>query len=108
MYTFSREFRAQYADESAENTDPFSFKLPVPIFKALSRTATAGKQYPAASSSCPITEITTNEDLDSFMARSCSKVGSSLPKKQKKKYLLKQCHSIIEECLKNILYSYES
>ena len=39
--TFSKELRAQYEEERAENTDPLSFKLAVPILSALSSTTTA-------------------------------------------------------------------
>ena len=66
-FTLSSEFSAQYAEESAENTDPLNFRLQVPIFNALSRTSTAFPYFPWASNSCPITEIMTKGDPSSFI-----------------------------------------
>ena len=43
--TLSKLLRAQYAEERAEKTDPRSFKLQVPIFKADSSTITAALYF---------------------------------------------------------------
>ena len=71
FFTLSKEFNAQYAEDKAENTDPLSFKLHVPIFSALSNTSTAFPYFPWASNSCPITDMMTNGDPSSFIAFSC-------------------------------------
>lgn len=47
----SKEFRAQYALESAENTDPRNFKLQDPMERAASRTPAAALYCPAPRSS---------------------------------------------------------
>uniref|UniRef100_A0A182JDH6 Uncharacterized protein n=1 Tax=Anopheles atroparvus TaxID=41427 RepID=A0A182JDH6_ANOAO len=68
---------AQCAELSAENTEPRSFSEQEPMRSADSSTVTAAWYWPAPSSSCPTTEITTNGDWSSFIAFSCWKVGSS-------------------------------
>ena len=77
--TLSRELSAQYADDSAENTEPRSLRLQVPILRAASSTMTAAAYWAAPSSSCPTTEIITNGDLSSFIVSSCLNVGSKVP-----------------------------
>jgi len=79
MCTLSRELSAQYADDSAENTEPRSLRLQVPILRAASSTMTAAAYWAAPSNSCPTTEIITNGDLSSFIVSSCLNVGSNVP-----------------------------
>ena len=41
VFTLSNVFNAQYAEDRAENTEPRSLRLQVPILSAASRTSTA-------------------------------------------------------------------
>lgn len=68
--TLSSLLSAQYADDRAENTEPRSLRLHVPIRSADSNTTTAAAYCPAPSNSWPTTEIITKGDLSSFITSS--------------------------------------
>ncbi len=85
LLTLSKLLMAQYAEESAEKTDPLSLRLQVPILSAASSTSTADRYRPCASSSCPTTEISTNGERSSFIDSSWRYVGSSEAAEEKKK-----------------------